>query len=93
MPKKQNGFGNSKSLAFKPSKAVSKGKGVGAAGFYPSDRRYGTAVQRSVIEKYDLDSDWTKWRRGFEYYNKAIELNPQHFKAIFNRGFAFDKMG
>ena len=82
MPKKQNGFGNSKSLAFKPSKAVSKGKGVGAAGFYPSDRRYGTAVQRSVIEKYDLDSDWTKWRRGFEYYNKGAWYRLKEYDPV-----------
>ena len=33
MPRKQNGFGNSKSLAFKPSKSVSKGKAKGAAGY------------------------------------------------------------
>ena len=26
MPKKQNGFGNAKSLAFKPSKNINKGK-------------------------------------------------------------------
>ena len=71
MPKKQNGFGNSKSLAFKPSKNINKGKGVGAAGYYPSDRRYGTSVHRSAIEKYDLDSDWVKWRKGYEYYNRA----------------------
>jgi len=71
MPKKQNGFGNAKSLAFKPSKNINKGKGVGAAGYYPSDRRYGTSVHRTVIEKYDLDSDWIKWRKGYEYYNRA----------------------
>jgi hypothetical protein len=71
MPRKQNGFGNSKSLAFKPRKSVSQGKAQGAAGFYPSNRRYGTSVHRSVIEKYDLDSDWVKWRKGFEYYNRA----------------------
>ena len=71
MPKKQNGFGNAKSLAFKPSKNINKGKGVGAAGYYPSNRRYGTSVHRTVIEKYDLDSDWVKWRKGYEYYNRA----------------------
>ena len=71
MPRKQNGFGNSKSLAFKPSKNINKGKGVGAAGLYPSDRRYGSSVNRTIIEKYNLDSDWIKWRRGFEYYNKG----------------------
>jgi tetratricopeptide (TPR) repeat protein len=26
-------------------------------------------------------------------YSKALEQNPQHFKAYFNRGFAYDKLG
>ena len=71
MPRKQNGFGKAKSLAFKPSKNINKGKGVGAAGLYPSDRRYGSSVHRTIIEQYDLDSDWVKWRKGYEYYNTA----------------------
>ena len=71
MPRKQNGFGNSKSLGFKGSGRVDKGKGVGAPGLYPSNRRYGSSVHRTVIEKYNLDSDWTKWRKGYEYYNQA----------------------
>ena len=72
MPRKQNGFGNPRSLAFKAVNTrtdVSKGKG--AAGYYPSDRRFGSSVQRTVIEKYNLDSNWTKWRKGYEYYNQA----------------------
>lgn len=28
-----------------------------------------------------------------DFYTKALEQNPQHFKAYFNRGFAFDKLG
>lgn len=71
MPKKQNGFGNSKSLSFKGGGRVDKGKAKGAAGTYPSNRRYGSSVHRSVIEQYDLDSDWVKWRKGYEYYNQA----------------------
>ena len=71
MPRKQNGFGNTKSFAFKPTKSISKGKSLGAAGLYPSDRRFGSSVNRTVIEKYNLDSDWTKWRKGYEYYNQA----------------------
>ena len=71
MPRKQNGWGASKSLAFKPMNPVSKAKGYGAAGSYPSDRRYGSSVTRSVIEKYDMDSDWVKWRKGYEYYMQA----------------------
>jgi len=71
MPRKQNGFGNPKSLGFKKSGRVDKGKGVGAPGVYPSNRRYGTSVHRTIIEKYNLDSDWTKWRKGYEYYSQS----------------------
>ena len=72
MPRKQNGFGNPKSFAFKNiNKRTDVSKRKGAAGSYPSDRRFGSSVQRSIIEKYNLDSDWTKWRKGYEYYNQA----------------------
>ena len=71
MPRKQNGFGNSKSFAFKGAGRVDRGKGVGAFGFYPSDRQYGTSVHRSVVENWNLNSGWTKWRRGYELYNVA----------------------
>jgi len=82
MPKKQNGFGNAKSFAFKPSKSINKGKGVGAAGSYPSNRRYGSSVVRTVIEQYDLNSDWVKWRRGFEYYNKGAWYRLKTYDPI-----------
>ena len=72
MPRKQNGFGSPSSFAIKAvNKRTDVGKKPGAAGYYPSDRRFGSSVQRTVIEKYNLDSDWTKWRKGFEYYNRA----------------------
>jgi hypothetical protein len=82
VPRKQNGFGNAKSLAFKPSKNINRGKGVGAAGSYPSDRRYGSSVNRTIIEKYDLDSNWVKWRRGFEYYNKGAWYRLKEYDPI-----------
>ena len=72
MPRKQKGFGNPKSLGFKGAGRVDKGKGVGAPGTYPRNRGYGSSVTRTVIEKYNLDSDWTKWRKGYEYYNQAV---------------------
>ena len=72
MPRKQNGFGNPKSLGFKGAGRVDRGKGVGAPGTYPRNRGYGSSVHRTVIEKYNLDSDWTKWRKGYEYYNQAV---------------------
>ena len=72
MPRKQNGFGAHQSFAFKQvDKGTHKSKKPGAAGYYPSDRSFGSSVHRTVIEKYNLDSDWVKWRKGFEYYNKA----------------------
>ena len=71
MPRKQNGFGSSESFAFKGFGRLDKGKGTGAAGYYPGNRQYGSIVQRTVIEKWNLDSDWVKWRKGFEIYNRA----------------------
>ena len=71
MPRKQNGFGSTESFAFKGFGRLDKGKGTGAAGYYPGDRQFGSIVQRSVIEKWNLDSDWVKWRKGFEIYSNA----------------------
>ncbi len=82
MPRKQNGFGSPKSFAFKPTKNINKGKSTGAAGSYPSDRRYGSSVNRTIIEKYNLDSDWVKWRRGFEYYNKGAWYRLKTYDPI-----------
>ena len=28
-----------------------------------------------------------------DLYSKALEIYPYHFKALFNRGFAYDKLG
>jgi hypothetical protein len=95
MPKKENGFGKSQSFDFKQFKdfgRVDKGKGKGAAGLYPSNRRYGSSVQRSVIEKWDLDSNWVKWRKGYEYYNRAAwyqletydDLTQEYEQSIIN---------
>ena len=70
MARKQNGFGSPNSLSFKKQRGIDKTKTF-APGLYPSNRRYGSTVLRTVIDKYNLDSDWVKWRRGFEYYNKG----------------------
>mgnify|MGYP000568732154 CR=1 FL=1 len=71
MPRKQNGFGNDSNFSFKPFGNVGKGGKLGAVGYYPGDRRFGSTIQRSVIEKWNLDSDWVKWRKGYEIYNRA----------------------
>ena len=82
MPRKQNGFGNPKSFMFKNNNRIDVGKVKGAAGVYPSNRRYGSTVKRTVIEQADKNSNWVKWRKGFEYYNLAAwyrleELDPE----------------
>ena len=86
MPRKQNGFGNTKSFSVKAAESINskiyKGKGPGAAGFYPSDRKYGSSVNRTVIEKYNLDSDWVKWRKGYEYYNRAAWYRLEDYDPI-----------
>ena len=75
MARKQNGFGNPKSFLFKgvksPNTKLDKTLPVQAAGIYPSNRRYGTLAQRTIIESYDAESDWIRWRKGYEYYVKA----------------------
>ena len=71
MPRKQNGFGSASSFAFKGSGRVDKGKPLGAFGQYPSDRQYGSSVVRTIIENWNLNSNWSKWRRGYELYNIA----------------------
>ena len=83
MPRKVNGWGApaGKAFAFKPIKPIEKSSPYGAAGNYPSSRMYGTSVTRSVVEKYDMDSDWVKWRKGYEYYMQAawdelVVVNP-----------------
>ena len=86
MPRKQNGFGSSASFSFKGSGRVDKGKGVGAVGQYPSDRRYGSSVHRTVIENWNLNSDWTKWRRGYELYNQAAFSVLNVFNQSFDPG-------
>jgi hypothetical protein len=92
MPRKQNGFG-SKSFGRSKSFAVTgvnnrtdKAKGPGAAGNYPSDRRYGSTVTRSAIEQFDMDSTWARWRKGMEYYYQAAYLPYDAADAVLYQG-------
>ena len=82
MARKQNGFGNPKSFAFKGNGRIDVGKVKGAAGVYPSNRRFGSTVKRTIIEQADKNSNWSKWRKGYEYYNLAAwyrleQLDPE----------------
>ena len=72
MPRKQNGWNNPAQTSFKKFDANPRPKG--AAGSYPSVRKFGSTVVRTVIEKWDLDSTWARWRKGMEYYYQAAWL-------------------
>ena len=71
MPRKQNGWGNPKSLGFKGAGRVDKGVGTNSFGSYPRNNQYGSTVTRSVTEHFDLNSDWKAWRRGYDLYSHA----------------------
>ena len=32
------------------------------------------------------------YKLAIQLYSKALEIYPYHFKALFNRGFAYDKL-
>ena len=75
----KNSFGG----GFKGFNSPRRMPSFSAAGNYPSDRRYGTTVNRSVIESWDLNSDWVKWRKGYEFYLQAawrdlVVTNPDY---------------
>lgn len=96
MPRKQNGFGNTKSFAVNGANKINhrtdKAKGRGAAGSYPANRRYGSSVSRSVIEKYDMDSTWASWRRGYEYFYQGAYLEFAETKAVLFQGTDFEQV-
>ena len=85
MPRKQNGWGGN-SFRVKGVEKVGKPKKPGAAGNYPSNRRYGSTVTRSAIEQYDMDSSWVRWRKGMEYYYQAAYLEWQETNAVLFQG-------
>jgi hypothetical protein len=70
MPRKQNGFGKINSFAVKPFETKADLK-VKSFGTYPRDRSFGSSVTRTVVEHQDLNSDWSSWRKGYEYYSKG----------------------
>ena len=82
MAKKQNGFGNPKSFAFKALNSIDVGKKQAKAGLAPSERRFGSTVQKSIIQKYNFNSKWVKWRKGYEYYNQAAWYELETYDAL-----------
>ena len=73
MPKKQNGFGNVNSRFFNGFAGVEYGSGVGAAGYYPSYRGFGSSAHLSVIEKWDRYeiAPTFEWGEGIDGYYHA----------------------
>ena len=87
MPRKKNGYGNFGVSGFKGiSKSVSTGQGSKALGRYPSERRFGSTLQRSAIEQFNIDSTWQKWRKGLEYYFQGAYLDFEETTAILYQG-------
>ena len=91
MPRKKNGYGNFGVGGFKGvNNKVNKGKGSKALGNYPSERRFGSTVNRSVIEQYNIDSKWARWRRGLEYYFQGAYLEYTDTNAVLYQGTGFE---
>lgn len=71
MPRKRSDF-NPGIYAFKGFASIDRSLGnPRGSGFYPSNREFGSTVQRSVIDQWNLESDWVKWRKGYEIYNRT----------------------
>ena len=66
MPRKQNGFGSSKSFSVGSVNNRTdrvKGKGPAPSGQYPSNRQFGSSITRSVKQQWNIDSRWMMWRK------------------------------
>lgn len=91
MPRKKNGLGNFGVGSVKGvNNTTNKGWGSNSAGSYPKVRSFGSTLTRSAIEQYDLDSTWTRWRRGLEYYYQAAYLDFGTTSALLYPGTDFE---
>ena len=87
MPRKQNGFGPAKSFSVDSVNSdFNKGRKIQGSGQYPSDRRFGSTVTRSVIQQWNVDSTWAQWRKGYEYarQNAWVNLDVLFFAYLFS---------
>ncbi|WP_338442359.1 hypothetical protein VZG28_05140 [Synechococcus elongatus IITB4] len=50
---------------------VDKGIQKKAAGYYPSQRGYGSQISPTAAERLSYDSRWSRWRRGYELYSQG----------------------
>ena len=91
MPRKKNGYGNFGVSGFNGiSNLVNRGKGSKALGRYPSERRFGSTIQRSAIEQFNIDSIWSKWRKGLEYYFQGAYLDFTKTDAVLYQGTEYE---
>ncbi len=91
MPRKKNGLGNFGVGSVKGvNNKTNKGWGTTSAGNYPSVRKFGSTLTRSVVEQYNLDSTWSRWRRGLEYYYQAAYLDYGQTAALLYQGTDFE---
>ena len=47
-------------------------------------------MTRSVIEEYDLESTWARWRRGVEYFFQGAYLDYEDSSAVLYQGTDFE---
>ena len=91
MPRKKNGYGNFNVNDIKGvNSSFDKGKGSTSAGNYPAVRSFGSTLTRSAIEQYDLESTWSRWRRGLEYYYQGAYLDFTQTDAVLYQGTNFE---
>lgn len=56
----------------------------------------GSQLKGSLIQKPNASNDDRKagdFKKAIETYTRNLQKDPNHFKSLFNRGFAFDKLG
>ena len=83
MPKRNNGFSGKGISKFKSvNKGTEKVKTFSSGGSYPSYRDFGTILKPSAIDQYNFDSDWTRWRKGLEYYYQGAYLDYEETSAV-----------
>ena len=91
MPRKKNGYGNFNVNKIKGiNSSFDKGKGSASAGNYPAVRSFGSTITRSAIEQYNLESTWSRWRRGLEYYYQGAYLDFTQTDAVLYQGTDFE---
>tara|TARA_R100001129_G_scaffold47592_2_gene32519 strand:+ start:140 stop:2077 length:1938 start_codon:yes stop_codon:yes gene_type:complete len=90
MPRKRSDF-NPGVYAFKGWASLDKSMTPGAKGFYPSNRRFGSSVFKTVIEKWNQDSKWCRWKKGTTiygttYWSKIVVANQSYDPGLEEQG-------